>query len=90
MLVARRWVIRGRVQGVGFRYFVLEAARVEGLSGWVRNRPDGHVEVRAQGDREAVDRFDHQIRRGPTHARIDGVEVEADLPSERETGFDVR
>ena len=49
MLVARRFVVSGRVQGVGYRFFADEAARVEGLSGWIRNLPDGRVEAFAEG-----------------------------------------
>ena len=90
MRVARRYLISGRVQGVGFRYFVLEAAQVEGVHGWVRNRPDGSVEVSAEGDAEAIERLERRIRRGPPAARIDDVQVDDDVPSGRVTGFQVR
>ena len=55
MLIARRFVLSGRVQGVGFRFFVVEAAEVEGVQGWVRNLPDGSVEAAFEGDPEAVE-----------------------------------
>jgi acylphosphatase len=87
MLVARRFVVRGRVQGVGFRYFAAEAAGVEGLSGWVRNRDDGAVEVSVEGDAESVVRFERKIRRGPPAARVDDVLVEDGAPSGRLGGF---
>ena len=87
MLTARRYVVSGRVQGVGFRYFVLDAAESEGLSGWVKNLPDGSVEVLAEGEREAVERFEGRIHRGPPNARVAGVESSDEPPSGRFTGF---
>jgi acylphosphatase len=90
VLVARFFVVRGRVQNVGFRYFIEDAARREGLAGWVRNRPDGSVEVRAEGDREALDRFEGKVRTGPPAARIDHVTVHEDVPTTRTDGFRVR
>jgi acylphosphatase len=90
MLVARRFVVRGRVQGVGFRYFTEYAARHEGLHGWVTNRADGAVEVHAEGDREAMTRFEAKLRQGPGAARVDEVWVDEDVPSGRATGFSIR
>ena len=55
MRVARHFLISGRVQGVGFRYFTQAAAGREGLHGWVRNLPDGRVEVEAEGDADAIE-----------------------------------
>ena len=89
MLVARRFVVSGRVQGVGFRYFAAEAAAVEGLSGWVRNRDDGAVEMAVEGDAEAVVRFERKIRRGPPAARVEDVVAEDGVPSGRPAGFRV-
>lgn len=76
MLVGRRYVITGRVQGVGFRFFARDAARAEGIQGSVRNLDDGRVEVIAQGDAEAMTRFERRLRRGPAAARVDDVLVE--------------
>ena len=90
MRVARRYLISGRVQGVGFRYFTERAAGREGVHGWVRNRPDGSVEAMAEGDAEAVERFERAIRHGPPGARVDGVEVDAEVPSGRDLGFTVK
>lgn len=90
MLVARRYVLKGHVQGVGFRFFAEAAARVEGLHGWVANRADGAVEVAVEGDREAVDRFEARIRRGPSRAQVDRVVVDEDVPSGRSSGFEIR
>ena len=73
--IARRLVIRGRVQGVGYRHATVEAARGIGVAGWVRNLPDGTVEALAQGTSADVERFVAWCRRGPPLARVDGVEV---------------
>ena len=87
----RRWVIRGRVQGVGFRWFVMrEAERLE-LGGYVTNLPDGSVEVVSQGPETALETLERHLRRGPSHARVDEVErlqvpVELDIPR----SFDIR
>ena len=90
MLAARRWVLTGRVQGVGFRYFVREAAASENLRGWVANRGDGGVEVVAEGDLEALLRFERHLRRGPAGARIDDVVVHDEAASDRRRGFEIR
>lgn len=81
MLVARRFVVRGHVQGVGFRFFAREAAEREGLSGWARNQFDGSVEILAEGEAESVRRFESKIRRGPSRARVEHVTVEETSPS---------
>ena len=73
MRVARRYLISGRVQGVGFRYFVYQAALREQVGGWVRNAPAGHVEALAEGDESAVDRFERQLRVGPPASRVERV-----------------
>jgi acylphosphatase len=89
MRVARRYLISGRVQGVGFRYFTEAVASREGVHGWVRNLPDGRVEAAAEGDVDAVERFERAIRYGPRGAAVDDVEVFDDVPSDR-MGFTVR
>ena len=90
MRIARRFLITGRVQGVGFRYFLEAVAGREGVHGWVQNLPDGRVEAAAEGDAAAIERFERAIRQGPRGARVDSVEVEAGVPSGRETGFNIR
>jgi acylphosphatase len=90
MRVARRYLIGGRVQGVGFRFFAESAGQREGLSGWVRNLPDGRVEIEAEGEVEAVERFEWAIRHGPPAARVETVDVDPTVPSDRMTGFHVR
>jgi acylphosphatase len=81
MIIARRFLVRGRVQRVGFRYFAEDMARIEGINGFVRNLPDGRVEALAEGDAESVLRFERAIRRGPTGARVDDVETESIEPA---------
>jgi acylphosphatase len=71
-----RWLIRGRVQGVGFRYFVLRRALALDLAGWARNLPDGAVEVVAQGDPESLATLEVALRSGPSHARVEQVDRE--------------
>jgi acylphosphatase len=83
-------VIIGRVQGVGFRYFTQEAAEREGVYGWVRNVPGGNVEIEAEGEAEAIERFEHRIRQGPRGARVDQVDASESLPSHHHTGFEIR
>jgi acylphosphatase len=65
--------VTGVVQGVGFRWFVRERARRLGLSGWVRNLPDGSVEVAASGDPHQLDLLRGELRRGPSGASVDGI-----------------
>jgi acylphosphatase len=90
MIVAKLFVISGRVQGVGFRYFVQDHASVEGVHGYVRNLPDGRVEALVEGDDESVLRVERALRRGPRAARIEQVEVQDVPPSGRATGFSIR
>ena len=90
MRVARRYVIAGRVQGVGFRWFTHDAAAREGVHGWVRNLADGSVEVVAEGDQASVDRLEAATRRGPSSARVERVDVEELAPTGRTTGFEIR
>ena len=90
MRVARRLLISGRVQGVGFRYFIEARASAEGVHGWVRNLPDGRVEALIEGDEESVDRVEAAARRGPPGAEVDDVSAEMIAPSGRATGFSIR
>ena len=90
MKVARRFVITGRVQGVGFRWFAHDAAAREGLHGWVRNLSDRTVEVVVEGEAESVDRLEAAVRRGPPQAHVERVDVEDLVPERRVTGFEIR
>lgn len=71
---ARRFIVRGRVQGVGFRWFVEREAHILGLAGWVRNNADGSVEVLAQGTRDQLLGLKARLQQGPRAARVDSVE----------------
>jgi acylphosphatase len=90
MRVAKRFVVSGRVQGVGFRYFVQAAAARENVTGWVRNTPDGRVEAVAEAAPDAMERFERSVRVGPGGARVAHVEVEAIEPTGAEHGFVIR
>jgi acylphosphatase len=90
MIVAKRILIGGRVQGVGFRFFAEAQAAVEGVHGYVRNLPDGRVEVLVEGDDESVHRVERALRRGPAGARVESFDIEAVPPSGRATGFSIR
>ena len=90
MIVARRFVIGGRVQGVGFRMFAEAAAAREGVHGYVRNLEDGRVEALVEGDQQAVDRVELTLRRGPAGSRVESFEVDPATPSYRATGFHIR
>lgn len=87
----RRWIIRGRVQGVGFRWFVMREAQRLKLGGFARNLPDGSVEVVSQGSDVDLEKLENVLRRGPSHARVDDVQqlqvpLELDVPK----SFDIR
>jgi acylphosphatase len=81
---AVRLVVRGRVQGVGFRYTMVEVATARGVTGWVRNRRDGTVEAFVQGDVAAIDGVVAWCRQGPPAARVDVVET---FPAEADAGI---
>lgn len=79
--MSRRWLIRGTVQGVGFRWFVLRHARRLGLVGYVRNLPDGSVEVAARGAAGALSELARELWRGPAGAAVQQVD-ESNNPHE--------
>jgi acylphosphatase len=81
--------VRGRVQGVGFRYDARSRARSLGLGGWVRNLPDGSVEAAFEGDPDAVESMVEWCRRGPVGGRVTEVEA-VDEPTTGEREFTVR
>jgi len=82
---ARHYLVSGRVQGVGYRLFALDAGRREGLHGWVRNLDDGRVEIEAEGAADALERFERALWRGPSRARVDAVAID-DLPPAGRSG----
>lgn len=80
-------IVRGRVQGVGFRFYVLREARRLGLAGLVRNRPAGEVEVFAQGGRPSLRELESLLRRGPLLSRVDHVTLEWGVPVPQTVDF---
>ena len=86
-LKARRFIVRGRVQGVGFRWFVEREAHILGIAGWVRNNADGSVEVLAQGSRDQLFGLRSRLREGPRAARVDGLEEADARPAASITSF---
>jgi acylphosphatase len=90
VIVARRYLVSGRVQGVGFRFFTEDTALREGVSGYVRNLPDGRVEAVVEGDVAAVSRVEQALWNGPPGARVEQVEVEPIVPTGRASSFRVR
>ena len=74
MRVARRYLVSGEVQGVGFRFFTQRVAARHQVVGYVRNLPDGRVEAHAEGTPESIEGFKHDLAAGPQHARIEQVE----------------
>jgi acylphosphatase len=88
---ARRWIVRGRVQGVGFRWFVWREAERLGLGGLARNLRDGTVEVVSQGPEPALEALERALRQGPSGSRVDAVdrlEVPAELQLPK--SFDIK
>jgi len=83
---AKRLVIRGRVQGVGFRDWMIARAQALGLSGWVRNRADGAVEALVAGETDAVEEMMRLCRRGPRQALVNSIEEDLAEPPD-EPGF---
>jgi acylphosphatase len=87
---ARRFLVRGRVQGVGFRWFVEREAHILKIAGWVRNNPDSTVEVLAQGTRDQLAGLHSRLREGPRAARVDEVEVNEAEPIPGLTSFQIQ
>jgi acylphosphatase len=90
--MTRRYTVTGRVQGVGFRWFVARHARSLGLSGYARNLEDGRVEVIATGDEPALVRLEEVLRSGPANAQVTGVERADQINDPRvpTRSFDIR
>lgn len=78
-------IVRGVVQGVGFRYFVYQQARQLGLTGWTRNLPDGSVEVLAEGDNSLLEQLVQELKVGPRSAHVSAIEIEK-IDSEETAG----
>ena len=81
--------ITGKVQGVGFRYFVLRQAQELGINGWVSNKSNGDVEALAQGDKEDLDQFIAKVKQGPAFSRVDDVSLNWGNEAEQYFGFKI-
>ncbi|HXG38037.1 MAG TPA: acylphosphatase [Bacteroidota bacterium] len=90
MDVGARIVVRGLVQGVGFRYFVLRHATRLNLRGYVRNLYNGDVEIEVQGDRSLVEELIKNVKVGPRSARVTDLKVEWKEPNQHFHGFEIR
>ena len=88
-MAAQRFLVKGRVQGVGYRYFVLQEATRLGVTGFTRNLPDGAVEVVAEGPDAALAALADKLREGPSFARVESVAV-AGTPARDDQGFQIR
>jgi acylphosphatase len=89
MVRAKHYLVRGRVQGVGYRYFALEAAERLGITGYARNLHSGEVEVHAEADEGVLERFKLELEQGPRMARVTEV-VESDVPAGSYSSFLIR
>lgn len=78
-MVCRRWTLSGRVQGVGFRWYVLNHAQTLGIRGWVSNTDEGEVEVVGLASEETIERFGRLLEEGPPAARVTGITTQ-DIP----------
>ena len=87
MEVARKFLIRGEVQGVGYRFFAQRAAARHQVVGYVRNCPDGTVEALAEGSASNVEEFKHDLTAGPTYSRVEHIEEEVLDPSNLYSSF---
>jgi acylphosphatase len=88
--VARRYIVSGRVQGVGYRYFTVRVARELGLRGWVKNLGDGRVEVCAIGSARKLSHLEGELRLGPLRAEVHSMETEDAGTDVRIEGFHIR
>jgi acylphosphatase len=88
--VAARILIKGRVQGVGYRFFAERAGQLLALAGWVRNLPDGSVECEVEGPRAQVEQLVRELRQGPSMARVEDVDVQWRAARGEFSGFEIR
>ena len=89
MIRAKHYLVHGRVQGVGYRYFALETAERLGIKGYARNLSTGEVEVHAEAEEVTLERFKQELARGPRMARVSAIE-ESDVPSGSYASFLIR
>ena len=88
-LARAHMLVRGHVQGVGYRAFVWDAARQHGLRGGVRNLPDGRVEVEVEGERSSIEALLRSLKKGPSRSRVTDVSVSWPTPTGQDSGFHI-
>ena len=81
--------ITGKVQGVGFRYFVFKQAQELGILGWVNNKPNGDVEALAQGEKADLERFIAKVKEGPSFSRVEDVSLNWVNEADQYFGFEI-
>ena len=89
-MTTKRFRVMGRVQGVGFRYFVRREAEALGLDGWVRNMADGSVEALATASTEALEGFERRLEEGPRLSHVTSLAVTDESEQQRFEGFEIR
>lgn len=89
-MLRKHILVHGHVQGVGFRYYTRKVARKWGISGWVRNRPDKTVEIDAQGEAMALDRFLEAVRKGSPASRVDRIQSKKRKAKDTLRTFEIR
>ncbi len=89
-MVAKRIIVRGIVQGVGYRFFAERRAGQLGVKGWVKNLPDGTVEVVAVAEESVLQRFIQDLEKGPPSARVTGIEIEDYNLLDEVSGFTIK
>ena len=87
-MIARRCIVEGRVQGVGFRYFVFQQAQRFSVKGWVRNLENGSVEIQAEGDADSMNHFLDKVRSGPAFSYVSNVDTK-EIPLEGRERFSI-
>lgn len=87
---AYRVIVRGEVQGVGFRAYTRRVAESYGLNGWVRNAPDGTVEIFVQGEEDVVWDFLKKLSYGPPLATVEAIEIRKEAERHEERGFVIK
>ena len=90
MDVAAHIIVKGRVQGVSYRFFTIERANSLALNGWVRNLPNGDVEVWVEGDRGLVESLIEMLKVGPRFSTVKDVHIEWKKPTYKEKGFTLK
>jgi acylphosphatase len=87
-MISKHYIVKGRVQGVSFRFYTRQQAQALQINGWVRNKADGSVEVTATAHVHTLEKFEARLRVGPTQARVDTLTIE-EIPLQEFDGFNI-